>query len=129
MEELTDINLDEYKKDYVARSGRPLPQGAAKASREDIVAALKTVSDPEIMMNIWDMGLVYKLEQKENGDVFIEMTVTSPMCPVAGELPAQAAEAVASVTGVGEVEVKIVWEPVWSLDMMSDEAKEMFELF
>ena len=129
MEELSSLNIEDYKKDYVAKAGTPLSPDSKKAARDEIIAALKMVSDPEIMMNIWDMGLVYKLEQRDNGDVYIEMTVTSPMCPVAGELPIQAAEAVASVEGVGEVEVKIVWEPAWSLDMLSDEAKEMFELF
>ena len=129
MEEILDINPEEYKKDYVAKAGTPLAQGGQIASREDLIAALKTVSDPEILVNIWDMGLVYKLEQKEEGDVYVEMTVTSPMCPVAGELPKQAAEALAATKGVGKVEVKIVWEPAWSLDMLSDEAKEMFELF
>ena len=129
MEEITDINPDDYKKDYVAKAGTPIKQGAVVASREAIIEALKTVSDPEIMINIWDMGLVYKIEQKANADVYIEMTVTSPMCPVAGVLPQQAADAVASLEGVGEVEVKIVWEPAWSLANLSDEAKEMFELF
>ena len=129
MEEITDINPDDYKKDYVAKAGAPIKQGAVVASREAIIEALKTVSDPEIMINIWDMGLVYKIEQKENADVYIEMTVTSPMCPVAGVLPQQAADAVASLEGVGEVEVRIVWEPAWSLANLSDEAKEMFELF
>ena len=128
MEEITDINPDDYKKDYVAKAGTPIKQGAVVASREAIIEALKTVSDPEIMINIWDMGLVYKIEQKENADVYIEMTVTSPMCPVAGVLPQQAADAVASLEGVGEVEVRIVWEPAWSLANLSDEAKEMFEL-
>lgn len=129
MEEIKDINPDDYKKDYVAKAGTPIKQGVETASREAIIDALKTVSDPEIMINIWDMGLVYKIEQKENADVYIEMTVTSPMCPVAGVLPQQAAEAVASLEGVGEVEVRIVWEPAWSLANLSDEAKEMFELF
>lgn len=129
MEEITDIDIDEYKKDYIAKSGTPLDKDATIASRDLIVEALKTVSDPEIMINIWDMGLVYKIEQKDNGDVYIEMTVTSPMCPVAGVLPEQAAQAVSSIEGVGEVEVKIVWEPAWSMDMLSDEAREMFELF
>ena len=128
MEEITDINVDEYKKDYVAKSGSQLGEGAAIATRDSIVDALKTVSDPEIMINIWDMGLVYKIEQKDNADVYIEMTVTSPMCPVAGVLPQQAADAVAGIKGVGEVEVKIVWEPAWSLANLSEEAKEMFEL-
>ena len=105
------------------------PKFPETATREAVIEALKTVSDPEIMINIWDMGLVYKIEQKENADVYIEMTVTSPMCPVAGVLPQQAAEAVASLEGVGEVEVRIVWEPAWSLANLSDEAKEMFEMF
>ena len=128
MEEITDINPDDYKKDYVAKAGTPIKEGVETSSREEIIEALKTVSDPEIMINIWDMGLVYKIEQKENADVYIEMTVTSPMCPVAGVLPQQAADAVASLEGVGEVEVKIVWEPAWSLANLSEEAKEMFEL-
>lgn len=128
MEEITDINPEDYKKEYVAKAGQPLPEGSKKASREALIETLKTVSDPEIMVNIWDMGLVYKLEQKENGDVYIEMTVTSPMCPVAGVLPEQAAQAVSLVEGVGEVEVRIVWEPAWSFEMLSDEAKAMFEL-
>lgn len=129
MEEILDINPEAYKKDYIATAGAPLDKESPKATRDDLIAALKTVSDPEIMVNIWDMGLVYKLEQKENGDVYVEMTVTSPMCPVAGELPKQAAEALAATKGVSQVEVKIVWEPAWSFDMLSDEAKEMFELF
>ena len=74
MEEITDINIEEYKKDYVAKSGSPLIDGEMIASRDAIIDALKTVSDPEIMINIWDMGLVYKVEQKDNGDVYIEMT-------------------------------------------------------
>lgn len=129
MEEISDINPEDYKKDYVAKAGTKLNSGEPKASRDSVIEALKTVSDPEIMINIWDMGLVYKIDQKENGDVYIEMTVTSPMCPVAGVLPQQAADAVALVAGVGEVEVKIVWEPAWTLENLSEEAKEMFELF
>ena len=129
MEEITDISIDDYKKDYVAKAGKSLSNDKDIASRENIIEALKTVSDPEIMINIWDMGLVYKIEQKENADVYIEMTVTSPMCPVAGVLPEQAAQAVAAIKGVGEVEVKIVWEPAWSIEMLSEEAKAMFELF
>ncbi|MBR4106246.1 MAG: DUF59 domain-containing protein [Alphaproteobacteria bacterium] len=128
MEEIEDIDLEQYKKNYVAKSGTPL-QGQNSASREAIIDALKTVSDPEITINIWDMGLVYKLEQKDNGDVYIEMTVTSPMCPVAEVLPNQAAEVVATLEGVGCVEVKVVWEPAWDISMMSDDAKAMIEMF
>lgn len=122
-EELSQIQ------DYVATAGAPKPAEEKTASREDVIEALKTVSDPEIMINIYDMGLVYDIDIKENGDVFIEMTVTAPTCPVAGVLPQQAADAVALVEGTGRVEVKIVWEPAWSFERMSDEARAMIELF
>lgn len=117
-------------KDYVAKAGTALPEGTNNfAPREAIIDALKTVSDPEIMINIWDLGLIYKIVQQENGNVYIEMTVTAPTCPVAGELPKQAADAVSALDGVGKVEVKIVWEPAWTIANLSDEAKAMFELF
>ena len=122
-EELNQIQDD------VATAGAPKPAEEKTASREDVVEALKTVSDPEIMINIYDMGLVYNIDIKENGDVFIEMTVTAPTCPVAGILPQQAADAVALVEGTGRVEVKIVWEPAWSFERMSDEARAVIELF
>lgn len=115
--------------DYTAYAGQKMADGVKKASRDDIINALKTVSDPEIMINIWDMGLVYRIEQKDDGDVDIDMTVTAPTCPVAGILPQQAADAVASLDGVGVVCVKVVWEPAWSFENMSDEAKAMIELF
>ena len=115
--------------DYVAKAGKPLPSSEQIAAREDVIEALKTVSDPEIMINVWDMGLIYNVEIKDNGDVFIDMTVTAPTCPVAGILPGQVAEAVAAVKGVGCVEVKLVWEPAWTFERLSDDAKMMFEMF
>lgn len=124
------MGLTEPVHDYVAYAGSRLADGTTKfASREEIIEALKTVSDPEIMINIWDLGLVYKISQKENGDVYIEMTITAPTCPVAGILPQQAADAVARLDGVGVVEVKIVWEPAWTIENLSEEAKAMIELF
>lgn len=86
--------------EYVATSGEALPEGALLAARDDIVDALKTVSDPEIPINIYDMGFVYDIRQLNNGNVEIDMTLTAPTCPVAGILPQQAADAVAgSVRG------------------------------
>lgn len=114
---------------YVAYAGKPKPKEEKTATEADVVEALKTVSDPEIMINIYDMGLIYKIDIAENGDVKIDMTVTAPTCPVAGILPQQAADAVALVEGVGTVEVKIVWEPAWTPERMTDEAKMMIELF
>ena len=115
--------------DYKVTAGEPLKAGEKLASKEAIIDALKTVSDPEIMVNIWDMGLVYDIRQQENGYVEIDMTVTAPTCPVAGVLPGQAAEAVSKVSGVGVVTVQLVWEPEWTFERMSDDAKMMFELF
>ena len=115
--------------DYKVTAGEPLKAGEKLASKEAIIDALKTVSDPEIMVNIWDLGLVYDVRQLENGDVEIDMTVTAPTCPVAGVLPGQAAEAVSKVSGVGVVTVQLVWEPEWTFERMSDDAKMMFELF
>lgn len=116
--------------DYVAYAGKPKPQDEACAAvQDDVIAALKTVCDPEIMVNVYDMGLIYAINIQPNGDVFIDMTLTAPGCPAAGILPQQAADAVAQLKGVGNVEVKIVWEPAWTMERMSDEARAMFDLF
>ena len=115
--------------DYTATAGNPLPAGEKPAAREDIIEALKTVCDPEIMINIYDMGLVYEIRQSDNGDVEIDMTLTAPGCPVAGILPQQAADTVALVEGTGRVTVKIVWEPAWTIERMSEDARAMMELF
>lgn len=109
---------------FVARSGSPRPGDAAALASEDVlIEAMRTVYDPEIPVNIYDLGLVYDVSQAENGDVAIKMTLTAPGCPVAGELPGWVADAVAAVDGVGEVEVTLVWDPPWSPDRMSDDAR------
>lgn len=124
-----DMPTAEELQNYVAHAGKPLKNGEKIASKEAIIEALKTVSDPEIMINVYDMGLIYGIDIKENGNVEIDMTVTAPTCPVAGILPQQAADAVALVEGTGEIEVKIVWEPAWTPEKMTEEAKMMIELF
>lgn len=118
----------ESLKDYIAYAGQEKPTGEKTAAKEDIIEALKTVSDPEIMINVYDMGLIYNIDLRENGDVYIEMTLTAPTCPVAGILPQQVADAVAMVEGTGRVEVKVVWEPAWSLDMISDDIRMMMDM-
>ena len=75
------------------------------------------------------MGLIYDIRQQENGDVDIDMTLTAPGCPVAGVLPQQVADAAALVEGVGRVEVRVVWEPAWSLERLSDDARAMMDMF
>ena len=114
--------------EYIAYAGTELTQGAEKAKMFDIVEKIRTISDPEIPLNVYDMGLIYKIDQRDNGDIYIEMTVTAPTCPSAGELPQQVADALTEVAGTGRIEVKIVWEPAWTPERMTDEAKEMLEL-
>lgn len=118
----------EILEDYVVYAGKTLPENEKLAAKEDIIEALKTVCDPEISINIYDMGLIYDIRQDELGNVDIDMTLTAPGCPVAGVLPQQAADVVALVEGVGKVSVKLVWEPAWSFERLSEEARAMMEL-
>lgn len=126
---LRAMEIQEQMKDFVATAGQSKPADEKTASEADVVEALKTVCDPEIMINVYDMGLIYNIEIRDNGDVFIAMTLTAPGCPVAGILPQQVADAVALVEGTGKVDVRIVWEPAWTMERLSDDARAMIELF
>lgn len=95
----------------------------AQALREPIIDALRRVYDPELPVNIYDLGLIYRIEISPRGDVAIDMTLTAPACPVAGMMPIMVKDAVASVEGVGAVVVELVWDPPWSMANMSDEAR------
>jgi FeS assembly SUF system protein len=90
---------------------------------EPVLDALKTVRDPEVPVNLVDLGLIYELEVKEGGVVYIEMTLTTPACPVAQSMPGEVEAAVGAVPGVSDVRVKLVWSPPWDRDRMSEEAK------
>lgn len=121
-----EITLPEpIELNYTASAGTPLTKGIKVASHEDIIGALKSVQDPELMLNVFDLGLVYKIDQKENGDVEIEMTLTSPTCPMGDEMIQMAAQAVSSVVGVGVVTVNLTFDPPWTTDMLSEEIKLM----
>ncbi|MEA3278796.1 MAG: SUF system Fe-S cluster assembly protein [Pseudomonadota bacterium] len=95
----------------------------AEELREPIIEALRTVHDPEIPVNIYDLGLIYRIEIADNGDVDIDMTLTAPACPVAGMMPVMVEDAVKTVEGVGEVKVDLVWDPPWSQHQMTEEAR------
>jgi FeS assembly SUF system protein len=90
---------------------------------DEIIAALKTVYDPEIPADIYELGLIYKVDIADDRKVTVDMTLTTPNCPSAAELPAMVENAVASVPGVGEVGVNVVWDPPWDQSRMSDEAR------
>jgi len=112
-------NLSEFR----ATAGQPLAEGEAVATPDAVVAALRSVYDPEIPVNIYELGLIYENEIATDGTVKIKMSLTAPGCPVAGEMPGMVADAVAGVDGVGEVEVLLVWDPPWDKSMMSDDAR------
>ena len=106
---------------------QPHPAGAA--SEEDVIAAIATVHDPEIPVNIYELGLIYAIDLYDDGRVHVEMTLTAPNCPSAQELPAQVKEAVEKVPGVQSAEVDIVWDPPWDMSRMSDEARLALNMF
>ena len=116
--------LPDTSKGYTAYAGTSLPQEAqAEAPEAAIIAALETIQDPEIPVNIYELGLIYDIIRHHTGDVVITMSLTAPGCPVAGEMPKQVAEAVAALDRVGAVEVSLVWDPAWTPDRMSEDAK------
>lgn len=120
--------LPDVSSGFKATAGTSLAAAPSAADEMLVEAALKTVHDPEIPVNIFDLGLIYSVDCKPDGDVYITMSLTAPGCPVAGEMPGQVAEAVAATDGVGEVTVELVWEPAWSLERMSEDAKLALDL-
>jgi len=96
---------------------------------DEIVAALKTVYDPEIPADIYELGLIYKVDIDDDRAVKIDMTLTTPNCPSAAELPAMVENAVAGVPGVREAKVNIVWDPPWDPSRMSDEARAVLNMW
>jgi FeS assembly SUF system protein len=96
---------------------------------DEIVGALKTVFDPEIPADIYELGLIYKVDIDDDRMVKIDMTLTTPNCPAAGELPGQVENAVAGVSGVREAKVTIVWDPPWDPSRMSDEARTVLNMW
>ncbi len=106
-----------------------LPQEEVTRMTDDIVAALKTVFDPEIPADIYELGLIYKVDIKDDRAVDVDMTLTTPNCPAAAELPIMVENAVASVAGVGPVKVQVVWDPPWDPSRMSDEARLVLNMW
>jgi FeS assembly SUF system protein len=109
--------------------GSALPEAEIARMTDDIIAALKTVYDPEIPADIYELGLIYKIDIADDRAVAIEMTLTTPNCPSAQELPTMVENAVSSVAGVGEAKVSIVWDPPWEPSRMSDEARAVLNMW
>ena len=106
-----------------------LPEAEIARMTDDIVAALKTVYDPEIPADIYELGLIYRIDIADDRAVAIDMTLTTPNCPSAQELPIMVENAGASVAGVGAVKVTIVWDPPWEQSRMSDEARAVLNMW
>jgi FeS assembly SUF system protein len=106
-----------------------IPPDERERLHADLVAALKTVFYPEIPVDIYELGLIYRLEIDDDRNVEVDMTLTAPGCPVAGEMPGWVENAVSSVAGVGQVKVKLVFDPPWDMSRMSDEARLALNMF
>ena len=119
----------ERKRDYLAgflaerRGGEPDPAEPGGNLYEAVVEALKEIYDPEIPVNIYDLGLIYNVEVSDEGHAKVKMTLTTPHCPVAESMPGEVELRVGAVPGIGDAEVELVWDPPWDPQKMSDEAK------
>lgn len=105
------------------------PKADVDPFTEELIRQLKTVFDPEIPVDIYELGLIYKIDVSDSKDVNIDMTLTAPACPVAGEMPGWVKEAVLRVPGVGTVEVNMVFDPPWTPERMSEEARLELNMF
>jgi len=124
---------EQENRDYFDFGAEPSPPETEPVERPEgeddpelldpVLEALRTVRDPEIPVNLVDLGLIYELVVKKGGVVFVEMTLTTPACPVAQSMPGEVEAAIAAVPGVNEVRVRLVWSPPWDRDRMSEEAK------
>jgi len=99
------------------------------AIEQKIIEAVKTVYDPEIPVDIYELGLIYNIDIQDSGMVNLRMTLTTPMCPVADSLPMEVQEKIATVEGVKDVELEVVYDPPWNKDMMSEEARFALDMF
>ncbi len=123
-------------KEQESKVEEPVETGASVIPEEeldritaDIVAALKTVYDPEIPVDIYELGLIYRVDIEDDRSIRVDMTLTAPGCPVAGEMPAWVENAISSVEGVGAVTVNMVFDPPWDPSRMSDEARVALDMF
>src|SRR5262245_50790314 len=118
---MTEKSQENEEKEAAAAAAAAEPEH--DRLRDDLVAALKTVFDPEIPVDIYELGLIYRLDVDPERNIEVDMTLTAPGCPVAGDMPGWVENAVSSVPGVGQVKVNLVFDPPWDPSRMSDEAR------
>ena len=100
-----------------------------KINQEQVIECIRTVVDPEIPVNLYDLGLIYEIKINDNNDIKIKMTLTNPNCPVAGTMPESVGKAVEKLSNLNSIEVSLVWDPKWHKDLMSEEAKLALDIF
>ncbi len=123
MQEKQDVQEPKNEAAAPAETSRDVSDSPALQIRDRVIAVLKTVYDPEIPVDIYELGLVYGVEVTDDCEVHVTMTLTTPMCPVAETLPPEVEDKVRNVMGVSDCSLDLVWDPPWSVDMMSDAAR------
>ena len=126
---MTDEPIHKREDVEVENKASSLPEAEIARMTDDIVAALKTVYDPEIPADIYELGLIYKVDIEDDRSVKVDMTLTTPNCPSAAELPLMVETAVASVPGVSSAKCNVVWDPPWDQSRMSDEARLVLNMW
>ena len=114
---------------FIAKAGKKNNSSTRIIEKSEIVESLKTIHDPELPVNIYDLGLIYDIKIIDKNDLNIKMSLTAPGCPVAGEMPGQVANTLAKIPNVGLIEVELVWEPAWTKDRMSEDAKLALDIY
>tara|TARA_A100001011_G_C14311873_1_gene845977 strand:+ start:774 stop:1160 length:387 start_codon:yes stop_codon:yes gene_type:complete len=100
-----------------------------KISKKQVIECIKTVMDPEIPVNLYDLGLIYKINITDNNEIIVEMTLTNPNCPVAGSMPENVGKSIEKLDNINSISVSLVWEPKWNKDFMSEDAKLALDIF
>ena len=114
---------------FIAKAGNKNDVSTIPIEESEIIERLQTIHDPELPVNIYDLGLIYEIKLMEKNDLKIKMSLTAPGCPVAGEMPGQVANTLAKIPNIGLIEVELVWEPAWTKDMMSEDAKMALDIY
>ncbi len=126
-EKTLDDFLPSKKFEYTKKFENFDPQ--KKINKEEIINCIKTVKDPEIPVNLYDLGLIYNIEIDDNNNINIDMTLTNPNCPVAGLMPESVGKAIESLENINSINIKLVWQPKWTKDLMSEDAKLALDIY
>jgi len=127
IEKKLDDFLPSKKKEYIKKFTKV--DINKKITKEEVINKIKTVMDPEIPVNLYDLGLIYDIKIDEKNNIYIDMTLTNPNCPVAGSMPKLVGNAIENIHSINSINIKLVWEPKWTKDLMSEEAKLTLDIF